>query len=150
MKIELNKIYVDGNGDPIVIYGKKGSNFYGLDVKNHEVYTYDEQGKCNLLLIHGIASCTEYDLLFEYDKVPADFAVQKGIILKDSQGWRVWLKANIQGLPYPLIGMYVDRINEQAMYKETEKFTIAKDNEIEDLNLDDVLMAKFKQYWGEL
>ena len=139
MKIELNKIYVDGNGDPIVIYGKKGSNFYGLDVKNHEVYTYDEQGKRNL--------CTEYDLLFEYDNVPADFAVQEGIILKDSQGWRVWLKANIQGLPYPLIGMFVDEVQKQVMYKADEKFTIAFDNEIDDYELILPIRGLFDLYW---
>ena len=139
MKIELNKIYIDGNGDPIVIYGKKGSKFYGLDVKNHEVYVYDEQGKREL--------CTEYNLLCEYDNVPVDLVVRKGIILKDSQGWRVWLKANISGLPYPLIGMLVDEVQEQVIYKEDEKFTIAFDNEIDDYELMLPIRALFELYW---
>lgn len=139
MKIELNKIYVDGNGDPIVIYGKKGSNFYGLDVKNHEVHTYDEQGKHNLR--------TEYNLLFEYNNVSPDLAVQKGIILKDSQGQRVWLKANIKSLPYPLIGMLVDEIQQQVMYKADEKFTIAFDNEIDDYELILPIRGLFDLYW---
>lgn len=139
MKTEINKIYVDDNGDPIVIYGKKGSKFYGLDVKNHGVYVYDEQGKRE--------SCTEYDLVCEYDNVSPDFAVQKGIILKDSQGWRVWLKANIKGLPYPLIGMLVDDIQKQVMYKEDEKFTIAFDNEIDDYELILPIRGLFDLYW---
>ena len=133
MKIKLNKIYIDGNGDPIVIYGKKGSKFYGLDVKNHEVYVYDEQGKRELCTKYDLLC--EYHLLCEYDNVPADLAVRNGIILKDSQGRRVWLKANISGLPYPLIGMLVDEVQKQVMYKEDEKFTIAFDNESDDFEL---------------
>ena len=141
MKIELNKIYIDGNGDPIVIYGKKGSKFYGLDVKNHEVYAYDEQGKREL--------CTEHNLLCEYNNVPTDLAVQNGIILKDSQGRRVWLKANISGLPYPLIGMLVDEVQKQVMYKEDEKFTIAFDDEIDDYELILTIRGLFELYWRD-
>ena len=141
MEIELNKIYIDGNGDPIVIYGKKGSKFYGLDVKNHEVYAYDEQGKREL--------CTEHNLLCEYNNVPTDLAVQKGIIIKDSQGRRVWLKANISGLPYPLIGMLVDEVQKQVMYKEDEKFTIAFDNEIDDYELILTIRGLFELYWRD-
>lgn len=139
MKIELNKIYIDGNGDPIVIYGKKGSKFYGLDVKNHGVYVYDENGEHKF---YG-----EYNLVCEYDNVSPDFAVKKGIILKDSQSWRVWLKANIQGLPYPLIGMLVDDVQKQVMYKEDEKFTIAFDNEIDDYELIPSIRGLFDLYW---
>lgn len=139
MKIELNKIYIDGNGDPIVIYGKKGSKFYGLDVKNHGVYVYDENGEHKFY--------TEYNLVCEYDNVSPDFAMQKGIILKDSQGWRVWLKAKIQGLHYPLIGMLVDDVQKQVMYKEDEKFTIAFDNEIDDYELIPSIRGLFDLYW---
>mgnify|MGYP003583017575 CR=1 FL=1 len=143
MKLEVGKIYLDTYGNPIYIYGMKGDRFLALDVKYNKVYFYNKDGK-------DIYRDESLNLVSEYCDVDVDFAIDKGIVLKDSNGERIWLKANIQSLPYPLIGMYVDRINEQAIYKETEKFTIAKDDEIDDLNLDDVLMVKFKRYWVEL
>lgn len=138
MKLEVGKIYLDENGDPVFIYQRKGNTFKGLDVKYNIVAEYDENGESGLL---------DSDLICEYSKPVLDLVLRRGVIVKDSLDRRVWLKANIERLPYPLIGMLVDSVGEQAMYKVDEPFRIAYDDELDDYELAPSIREVFEQYW---
>ena len=138
MKLEVGKIYLNENGDPVFIWKRNGERFSGLDVKYNMVVVYCESGKTGI---------TNGNLVCEYSKPTLDLMIECGVVVKDSLGRRVWLKANIESLPYPLIGMLVDSVGEQAMYKADELFKIAYDDEIDNYEMVPSIREVFEQYW---
>ena len=138
MKLEVGKIYLDELGDPVFIWKRKGETFSGLDVKYNTVAEYDENGESGII---------DSDLVCEYSKPSLDLVIHRGVIVKDSLGRRVWLKANIESLPYPLIGMLVDTVGGQAMYKADEPFKIAYDDELDNYEIAPSIREVFEQYW---
>ena len=138
MILEVGKIYLNECGDPVFIWKRNGDRFSGLDVKFNMVVVYDES---------GVSGIMNGDLVCEYSKPTLDLMIRRGVVVKDSQGLRVWIKANIESLPYPLIGMLVDSVGEQTMYKADEPFTIAFDDEIDDYEMAPSIREVFEQYW---
>ena len=138
MILEVGKIYLNECGDPVFIWKRIGERFRGLDVKYNEVVVYDES---------DVSGVINGDLVCEYSKPTLDLMIRRGVVVKDSLGRRVWIKDNIERLPYPLIGMLVDSVGEQAMYKADEPFTIAFDDEIDDYELVPSIREVFEQYW---
>ena len=86
-------------------------------------------------------------MVCEYSKPTLDLIIRRRVVVKDGLGRRVWIKDNIESLPYPLIGMLVDSVGEQAMYKAGEPFTIAYDDELDDYELVPSIREVFEQYW---
>ena len=138
MKLEVGKIYLNECGDPVFIWKRYGERFRGLDVKYNVVVVYDES---------GVSGIIDDDLVCEYSKPTLDLMIRRGVVVKDSQGRRVWLKANIESLPYPLIGMLVDSVGKQVMYKTDEPFKIAYDDELENYEMAPSIRDVFEQYW---